>query len=83
MDNNARDKATNRHVSFNNEATSDAVVSPEPLPPPLPALPLALDPAPLQGGLYCNWTMMMRIPKKRKISTEREMIIGGGEILSR
>ena len=28
----------------------------------------------LGGGLYCNWTMTMRISKKRRISTERETI---------
>ena len=42
-----------------------------PLPPPLPALPLAPH---WGGGIYCNRTTTMRILKKRIISTDRDTI---------
>ena len=69
MDNDARDDATNRPVSFNNEATQDATVFDT-----APPSPTAGASAASGGGLYCNRMTAMRISNKRRISTERKMI---------
>ena len=65
MNDDNRDDTTNRPVSLNNEATPDATVF------------VGAAPAPTSGAasgwdIYCDRKNMMRILKKRKISTERE-----------